>query len=80
MITISQWNIAKKMICESYGLVFGTNSFIALVMQSLLTLIVTDSSGLGLNVRQQAGFDNIPFNNCTFVFFSTTYMHVCTWQ
>ncbi|KAI1728633.1 reduced folate carrier domain-containing protein [Ditylenchus destructor] len=53
MITIAQWNIAKKMVCESYGLVFGTNSFIALIMQSILTVIVTDKRGLALHVRQQ---------------------------
>uniref|UniRef100_A0A914L7V7 Reduced folate carrier n=1 Tax=Meloidogyne incognita TaxID=6306 RepID=A0A914L7V7_MELIC len=53
MITIAQWNIAKKMLCESYGLVFGVNSFIALCLQSLLTLVVTDERGFGLNVRQQ---------------------------
>lgn len=41
------------MICESYGLVFGTNSFIALIMQSLLTAIVSDKRCLGLPVRQQ---------------------------
>nr|CAD2198246.1 unnamed protein product [Meloidogyne enterolobii] len=53
MITIAQWNIAKKMLCESYGLVFGVNSFIALCLQSLLTVVVTDERGLGLKVRQQ---------------------------
>lgn len=41
------------MVCESYGLVFGTNSFIALIMQSILTVIVTDKRGLALHVRQQ---------------------------
>ncbi|KAL7076839.1 hypothetical protein ACQ4LE_004141 [Meloidogyne hapla] len=53
MITIAQWNIAKKMLCESYGLVFGVNSFIALFLQSVLTFVVTDKRGLGLHVRQQ---------------------------
>uniref|UniRef100_A0A915P4B2 Folate transporter 1 n=1 Tax=Meloidogyne floridensis TaxID=298350 RepID=A0A915P4B2_9BILA len=46
MITIAQWNIAKKMLCESYGLVFGVNSFIALCLQSLLTVVITDERGL----------------------------------
>uniref|UniRef100_A0AC35U508 Thiamine transporter 2 n=1 Tax=Rhabditophanes sp. KR3021 TaxID=114890 RepID=A0AC35U508_9BILA len=53
MITIAQWNIAKKMPCESYGLVFGVNSFIALIMQSLITAIVSDKRGLGMEVRPQ---------------------------
>ncbi|KAI6179066.1 hypothetical protein M3Y98_00570200 [Aphelenchoides besseyi] len=53
MITIAQWNIANKMVCESYGLVFGSNSFIALIMQCLLTVVVTDSRGLGMGIREQ---------------------------
>uniref|UniRef100_A0AC34FLQ2 Reduced folate carrier n=1 Tax=Panagrolaimus sp. ES5 TaxID=591445 RepID=A0AC34FLQ2_9BILA len=53
MITIAQWNIAKKMVCESYGLVFGANSFIALIMQSLIMFIVADKRGLAMPVRQQ---------------------------
>lgn len=53
MITIAQWNIAKKMICESYGLVFGVNSFIALIMQSIIMFVVADRRGLGLKVREQ---------------------------
>lgn len=39
------------MVCDSYGLVFGVNSFIALVLQSLLTRIVSDKRGLGMQVR-----------------------------
>uniref|UniRef100_A0AC34F781 Uncharacterized protein n=1 Tax=Panagrolaimus sp. ES5 TaxID=591445 RepID=A0AC34F781_9BILA len=51
MITIAQWNIAKEMKCDSYGLVFGVNSFIALLMQSLLTRIVNDKHGFAMDVR-----------------------------
>ncbi|CEF60747.1 Reduced folate carrier family and Major facilitator superfamily domain, general substrate transporter-containing protein [Strongyloides ratti] len=53
MITIAQWNIAKKMMCESYGLVFGVNSFIALVMQSIIAGVISDKRGLGMDVRSQ---------------------------
>uniref|UniRef100_A0A914E9C8 Reduced folate carrier n=1 Tax=Acrobeloides nanus TaxID=290746 RepID=A0A914E9C8_9BILA len=53
MITIAQWNIAKKMMCESYGLVFGVNGFIALIMQTILTVVISDKRGLGLPVRAQ---------------------------
>lgn len=48
-----RWNIAKKMMCESYGLVFGVNGFIALVMQTILTVVISDKRGLGLPVRAQ---------------------------
>ncbi|KAE9546786.1 hypothetical protein FO519_010002, partial [Halicephalobus sp. NKZ332] len=52
MVAIAQWNIAKKMVTESYGLVFGVDYFIALIMQSVLTAIVTDKRGLGMPVRE----------------------------
>ncbi|OZC11201.1 thiamine transporter 1 domain protein [Onchocerca flexuosa] len=53
MITIAQWNLARKMIGGSYGLVFGLNSFIALLLQSLLTIVVPDRHGLNMPVREQ---------------------------
>lgn len=53
MITIAQFNIAKKMVCESFSLVFGINSFVALIMQSTIMMIVADKRGMGLPVRQQ---------------------------
>ncbi|KAE9547389.1 hypothetical protein FO519_009397, partial [Halicephalobus sp. NKZ332] len=52
MLVIAQWNIARKMVTNSYGLVFGVNSFIAFVMNSILTRIVTDKRGLGMQVRK----------------------------
>ncbi|KAE9546933.1 hypothetical protein FO519_009855, partial [Halicephalobus sp. NKZ332] len=48
MITIAQWNIAKKMTTSNYGLIFGINSLIALILQSILVRIVTDKRGLGM--------------------------------
>ncbi|KHN81695.1 Folate-like transporter 3, partial [Toxocara canis] len=53
MMTIAQWNLARKMIEESYGLVFGLNTFIALALQTVLTAVISDKRGLGLNVRKQ---------------------------
>ncbi|KAM3720953.1 Folate-like transporter [Dirofilaria immitis] len=53
MITIAQWNLAKKMIGESYGLIFGLNSFVALILQALLTMIVVDKRVYGMTVRPQ---------------------------
>lgn len=38
---------------ERYALVFGVNTFIALALQTLLTLIVVDASGLGLKITTQ---------------------------
>ncbi|XP_035854689.1 thiamine transporter 1-like [Sander lucioperca] len=36
-----------------YALVFGVNTFVALLLQSLLTVVVVDSAGLGLDVFTQ---------------------------
>lgn len=38
---------------ERYALVFGVNTFIALALQTLLTLIVVDARGLGLDITTQ---------------------------
>lgn len=38
---------------ERYALVFGVNTFIALALQTVLTLIVVDASGLGLEITTQ---------------------------
>ena len=40
---------------ESYAFIFGFNTFIALVMQSILTIVVADQRGLDLGVRTQVG-------------------------
>ncbi|KAG9485602.1 hypothetical protein GDO78_008603 [Eleutherodactylus coqui] len=38
---------------ECYALVFGVNTFIALLLQTLMTVIVVDSSVLGLDLFTQ---------------------------
>lgn len=38
---------------QRYALVFGVNTFTALLLQSLLTMVVVDSVGLGLDVFTQ---------------------------
>ncbi|XP_029790850.1 thiamine transporter 1 isoform X1 [Suricata suricatta] len=53
LITIATFQIASNLSMERYALVFGVNTFIALGLQSLLTLIVVDSSGLGLDITTQ---------------------------
>ncbi|XP_045838275.1 thiamine transporter 1 isoform X3 [Meles meles] len=54
LITIATFQIAANLSMERYALVFGVNTFIALALQTLLTLIVVDSSGLGLDITTQA--------------------------
>ncbi|KAJ1368694.1 hypothetical protein KIN20_029948 [Parelaphostrongylus tenuis] len=53
MITIAQFNLAYALENDSYGLIFGTNTFVALVLQTTLTLVVTSPLGLALPVRPQ---------------------------
>lgn len=54
MITIASSEIAKYIQNESYGLVFGVNSFVALVVQTALTaVVVTKGIGFALQPRDQ---------------------------
>lgn len=45
--------IAKSLTKERYGFVFGANTFITLVIETILTIIVVDKAGLDVNVRTQ---------------------------
>ncbi|VDM78781.1 unnamed protein product [Strongylus vulgaris] len=46
-------NIATELSSANYGLVFGWNTFVAVVLQTLLTLLVVDSHGFNLKMRTQ---------------------------
>lgn len=48
MVTIASSEIAKHIKDESYGLVFGFNTFIAIVFQSILTAVVVRGGAIGL--------------------------------
>jgi hypothetical protein len=47
------FEVARHICDDSYGLVFGFNTFLALLFQSILTLIVADDAGLALDPRTQ---------------------------
>uniref|UniRef100_UPI0037E81E3B thiamine transporter 1 n=1 Tax=Semicossyphus pulcher TaxID=241346 RepID=UPI0037E81E3B len=53
LITVATFQIAASLNMQRYALVFGVNTFIALLLQSLLTVVVVDSAGLGLDVFTQ---------------------------
>jgi thiamine transporter 2/3 len=54
MITITSAEIAKSIKDDSYGLVFGINTFVALAFQSVLTaVVVTKGVGFALGPRDQ---------------------------
>lgn len=48
-----RYQIAASLNMRRYALVFGVNTFLALLLQSLITLVVVDSVGLGLDVFTQ---------------------------
>ena len=51
-ITFS-YEVASRISPDSYGLVFGVNTFMALFFQTILTLVVADDAGLALPPRTQ---------------------------
>ncbi|XP_005395499.1 PREDICTED: thiamine transporter 2 [Chinchilla lanigera] len=53
LITIAVFQIAVNLSVERYALVFGINTFIALVIQTIMTLIVVDPRGLNLAISIQ---------------------------
>ncbi|XP_026970253.1 thiamine transporter 2 [Sagmatias obliquidens] len=53
LITIAVFQIAVNLSVERYALVFGINTFIALVIQTVITVIVVDQGGLRLPVHIQ---------------------------
>ncbi|XP_038658000.1 thiamine transporter 1 isoform X2 [Scyliorhinus canicula] len=53
LITIATYKIAANLSVELYALVFGVNTFVALALQTLLTLVVVESSMLNLDIFGQ---------------------------
>ncbi|NXE47409.1 S19A3 protein, partial [Dromaius novaehollandiae] len=53
LITIATFQIAVNLSMERYALMFGFNNFLALVIQTILTVVVVDSKGLGLDILTQ---------------------------
>ena len=53
LIAVASCEIASNIRNDSYGLAFGINTFVSLVLQALLTAVVVDKAGLGLDPRSQ---------------------------
>ncbi|XP_045584777.2 thiamine transporter 2 [Procambarus clarkii] len=43
LITIASYQVAKELKADSYGLVFGLNMFVSLLLQSILTFVVVET-------------------------------------
>lgn len=52
-----RYQIAANLSMKRYALVFGVNTFIALFLETLLTVIVVDSAGLGLDIFVQVKYN-----------------------
>jgi thiamine transporter 2/3 len=50
---INSAEVAKNISEDSYGLIFGVNTFLALAFQSILTLVVVSDAGMALEIRPQ---------------------------
>ncbi|KZC05194.1 Thiamine transporter 2 [Dufourea novaeangliae] len=57
MFTVASFEIAKYISEDSYGLIFGVNTFFALLLQSILTVIVVNGN-LGIDLRSQVGLQS----------------------
>uniref|UniRef100_A0A672FBU8 Thiamine transporter 1-like n=1 Tax=Salarias fasciatus TaxID=181472 RepID=A0A672FBU8_SALFA len=53
LITITTFQIASNLSMECYALTFGINTFVALLLQTIITFIVVDEAALGLDVVTQ---------------------------
>lgn len=53
MITLASATVAKNLAEDSFALIFGINTLLALVIQTVLTIVVISESGLQLSPRKQ---------------------------
>ncbi|WAR28713.1 S19A3-like protein, partial [Mya arenaria] len=53
VLVIAAAQIASALTRKRYGFVFGCNTFVALLVESILTAIVVDKAGLDVKVRTQ---------------------------
>lgn len=53
LITIAVFQIASNLSMECYALTFGINTFVALLLQTIVTFIVVDDAALGLDIVTQ---------------------------
>ncbi|XP_063976829.1 thiamine transporter 2-like [Diachasmimorpha longicaudata] len=53
MVTVASFEVAKKISEDSYGLVFGVNILVSLILQTILTYIVTSGRVFKLEIREQ---------------------------
>ncbi|XP_055382527.1 thiamine transporter 1-like [Condylostylus longicornis] len=75
-ITVASSEVAKHLEEDSFGLVFGVNTFIGLVIQTILTVLVVDGSVILLDIFGQyfvysGYFITVGVSFCLFILFET---------
>uniref|UniRef100_A0A3P8UNT8 Solute carrier family 19 member 3 n=2 Tax=Cynoglossus semilaevis TaxID=244447 RepID=A0A3P8UNT8_CYNSE len=68
LITIATFQVAAGLSMERYALMFGTNSFGGLALQTIITAVVVDSRGLGLAIIPQFTIYSSYYATIAFVF------------
>uniref|UniRef100_F6XGX2 Uncharacterized protein n=2 Tax=Ciona intestinalis TaxID=7719 RepID=F6XGX2_CIOIN len=53
VITITQFQLAVGLNTQRFALVFGVNTFTAVLLNTVLTVILIDKAGFGLDVNTQ---------------------------
>lgn len=53
MITLASATVAKNLAEDSFALIFGINTLLALVIQTILTIVTISETGLELSSRNQ---------------------------
>lgn len=61
--------VAKHLVEDSFGLIFGINTLVALTMQTILTFVVVSDGGLDLDIRGQ-----FIVYGCLFIFTGFCYL------
>ncbi|KAL3848261.1 hypothetical protein ACJMK2_019130 [Sinanodonta woodiana] len=75
VITIATAQIAQNLSKQRYGLVFGCNMFLALVLETILTVIVVDKAVLGVGI-----VDQFTVYGGYFVVISVLFFAVAIWK
>lgn len=58
-----RYQIAVDLSMERYALVFGANNFAALALQTIITSVVVDTTGLGLPIVPQVSRSLVTFTS-----------------
>ncbi|XP_067626142.1 thiamine transporter 1 isoform X2 [Eurosta solidaginis] len=76
IITTASAIIAENLSDDSFGLIFGINQLVALILQVILTVVVVTDNGYGLKPRQQFLIYGIYFIVLAVMYFVAVFMRI----